>query len=64
MDETPPESLLGPGRQAPDLVLLPSICFGAPFSLQPVSKQVFITPTLLPLTLFFKVSTCHVSQNL
>ena len=45
VDETPPESLLGPGRQAPDLVLLPSICFGAPFSLQPDSKQVFITPT-------------------
>ena len=45
VDETPPESLLGPGRQAPDLVLLPSICFGAQFSLQPDSKQVFITPT-------------------
>ena len=45
VDETPPESLLGPGRQAPDLVLLPSICFGAPFSLQPDVKQVFITPT-------------------
>ena len=26
------------------LVLLPSLCFGAPFSLQPDGKQVFITP--------------------
>ena len=31
-----------PGRQP--LVLLPSLCFGAPFSLQPDGKQVFITP--------------------
>ena len=30
------------GRQP--LVLLPSLCFGAPFSLQPDGKQVFITP--------------------
>jgi len=38
---------LAPAEQSPGqqpLVLLPSLCFGAPFSLQPDGKQVFITP--------------------
>ena len=44
LDETPPEPLFKPMQTAPDLVLLPSLCFGAPFSLQPDGKQVYITP--------------------
>ena len=42
MDETAACADQSPGRQP--LVLLPSLCFGAPFSLQPDGKQVFITP--------------------
>ena len=42
MDEVLPRAEQSPGRQP--LVLLPSLCFGAPFSLQPDGKQVFITP--------------------
>ena len=45
VDKMPPEPLFGPSRQSHDLELLPSMCFGAPFSLQPDGKQVYITPT-------------------
>ena len=44
IDEPPPKPLFKPTQSAPDLELLPSLCFGTPFSLQPDGKQVYLTP--------------------
>ena len=44
IDETPPDPQFKPAQPAPDLELLPLLCFGTPFSLQPDGKQVYITP--------------------